>query len=163
MDSKKDVKAVLYGEKSAGATFVAIFEDDQLVWLHRYFQSGATYESYIDGMVQVVDDMVNCVDWRDYEGNDLDDQDDQVDEEFIVDESVLFDLTEIVQYVPGFGWEASGDRAGQSDEVLEALMYLGVVPQDGEYEEPDVEGLRSKSAETVLAVAAHIKELGLGW
>ena len=125
--------AKLIGEKSAGMTAVEIYNGDDLVWSHMYFGDGATHQGYIDGLCQVARDMLNCQDVGQYEGCDLDDN----------DEPVNYDTTDTTGVIAEYNSETHiwtvGARYGQSDEILNALIWAGLVKADAEYDPESAE------------------------
>lgn len=59
--------AKLFVEKSGGSLCVEIWENNQLVWSHDYSQisDDKAYKN-------VIDDMLKCKDWQDFDGCDYD-------------------------------------------------------------------------------------------
>lgn len=123
------MNAKLIGERSAGMTAVEIYDDnDNLVWSHEYFTTGASHQGYVNGLCQVLDDLVNCQDVDNYEGCDRDDDGDVIPYD-------TGDTTGIIlEYNGGTKQWIPGTRYGQSDEILDALMSLGIIPQDASHD-----------------------------
>ena len=120
-------KARLIGEKSAGRTAVEIWENDNLLWSHMYFVDGATHQEYIDGLCQAYDDMINCNDWNEYEGCDRDDDGEVIEYGYSETSGI------ICEYDSDTNAWTMGDRYGQSDEILDALMLIGEISADNDH------------------------------
>ncbi len=116
--------AKLIGERSAGMTVVEIYDGDNLVWSHMYFADGATRREYINGLCQAYDDMVGAGDVGQYEGCDYDEDGEVI--QYSDDET----SGTILEYDSETGTWTVGDRYGQSDEILDALMLIGAIPAD---------------------------------
>lgn len=142
------MKAYLIGEKSAGMTAVEIYNNnDNLVWSHMYFQNGATHDGYVNGLCQVVDDMINCADVDNYDRCDYDEEGDVN----------LYDDNDSTGVILSYDsdtqrWELKdeGDPRyyGQSTEVVDALMLAGLLDKDDEHEE--------RVGEVETAIGAYI-------
>jgi hypothetical protein len=63
------ITSVLLSERSAGATVIAIYDDDKLVYAHQYFKKGTTHNEFVRGCKECFDNMVNASDYEDWEGN----------------------------------------------------------------------------------------------
>lgn len=123
------MKAQLIGEKSAGMTAVEIYNHDDLVWSHRYFDDGATHQGYINGLCQAWDDMKSCADVADYEGGMVDGN----------GEPELMDCNSYTGIMLEYDsdtnvWTIGEDarRLGQGSEIVDACMVVGLIDQDGE-------------------------------
>lgn len=111
-------KITLYGEMSAGATIVSIEGDDGMRVIDE-FSRGATQDEYINGLADVATVLV-AGDIPDYEG----------------DEASLTGLTPILTHdTESDRWEIGNLDAGQSVEIVDALIILGILPADPDHEE----------------------------
>jgi len=122
--------AKLIGETTGGMTAVEIYDDDQLVWSHGYFGNGATKRGYIEGLCQVLDDMINCEDVEDYDGCDRDYNGDVILHDTCSTTGI------IAEYCAG-KWTLTDDyrRYGQSVELIDALMLIKIIQPDSEHED----------------------------
>jgi len=73
------IEAKLIGERSAGMTAVQIYNTEELVWSHYYFSEGCGESGYKEGLRQAFDDMKDCKNYTEYDGNDLDESGDPID------------------------------------------------------------------------------------
>jgi len=145
----KRISAQLIGERSAGMTAVEIYEADNLVWSHMWFGDGCSQQGYISGLRDALRCLCQPEDWQGWDGGDYDDD----------GTPTLYDNGDttgvIIERISGGEWIV-GDRYGQSDEILDALIAEGIVPQDADYDpdESDVivalrKILRSDKVETL--------------
>jgi len=137
--------ARLIGERSAGMTAVEIYNGDILVWSHMYFAGGATERGYIQGLCQVYDDMIRCADIGQYEGCDYDEDGAVVQYDDADTTGIILEYDSSTQ-----SW-TMGSRYGQSDEILDALMLLGIIAADADH----IDYERAHGA-VVDAIATHI-------
>ena len=116
------MRAKLIGESSAGATVVQIYNNENdLVWSHQYFANGATDRGYIDGLCQVIDDMMACADYEQYEGCDYDDDGDIIDYDTDNYTGVMIEYDSDCKK-----WElGESPYMGQSEEIIKALILSG--------------------------------------
>jgi len=142
------MKAKLIGESTGGMTAVEIYNGATLVWSHSFFSDGATERGYIDGLKQVIDDMLACEDVADFEGGEFDDSGNPV----LIDDA---DTTGVVcEYDGAAGkWTAGDLTLGQSTEIPAALMRLGMLDADEELME-----MYADSA-VVAAVTDHLQAI----
>lgn len=141
------MRARLIGERSAGMTAVEIYDGQDMVWAHQYFQNGATYNGYVAGLCQVYDDMAACANVADYDGGEYDEDGAPVS----MDDAPTTGV--IVEYDSDSGvWAVGPDarRMGQSEEVLDACMLVGLIPADSDHDD-------RADDEVVRKIAGHIR------
>jgi hypothetical protein len=99
-----------------------------------YFADGATSSGYINGLCQVVDDMMGCADVGDYEGCDYDDNGDVVQYDDNDNTGVIVSYnSETKKWTIG---DADDPRYyGQSTEIVDALMLTGLLTPDAGHDE----------------------------
>ena len=113
------IQAKLIGEKSGGLTAVEIWDKDELVWSHLYLRDGCADAGYRKGLHQAYKDMVGAANWATYDGCDRDDDGDVIQYSVGDDEIVICD--------PIAHLWTRGQRMGQSDEILDALILAGLI------------------------------------
>lgn len=108
------IRAEIIAETSAGMTALEIYQDDVLVWSHDYFANGATQSWYREGQRQIIDDALACADWADFEGGDVDESGEAVQQDSASTTYIL------MTYRPAEGWttdiEALAD--GQASDLI---------------------------------------------
>lgn len=127
------MKAYLIGESTGGMTAVEIYDNnDQIVWSNEYFERGVTAKGYIDGLKQVIDDMIGCADVEQYDGGLYDDD----------GNPIAIDSSDTTGWIVGYDaqdktwWLNDNYRHfGQSTEIADALMGAGLVPADIEHDD----------------------------
>jgi len=141
------MKALLIGEQSAGMTAVEIFDgEDNLVWAHRWFDNGCSTAGYISGLCDAFDCMRQCADVAMFDGGETDDDGDPVAMDTESTTGVM------LEYSTETGWSI-GDGArtlGQSSEIIDACMVVGLVEADDVHED-------HADSDVVVAIANHLK------
>ena len=74
-----NVTAKIISETSAGALICQIYDGEELVWSHHYSQYGMTERVYRDMMSHIRTDAESCAEYADYDGCDLDDDNNVID------------------------------------------------------------------------------------
>lgn len=141
------MKALLIGESSAGMTAVEIYNDSgELVWSHRWFADGCDRSEYVAGLCDAYDCMIQCADVASYDGCDVDE--DGAPMPFDTEPTTGI----ILQYETASGWSLGEDARsfGQSEEIIDALMMVGMI-------EPDEEHVDHVGKDVVAAIAEHIR------
>lgn len=141
------MKAQLIGERSAGMTAVEIYdENNDLVWAHSWFDNGCSTSGYISGLCDAFDCMADCADVAMFDGGEIDDDGTPVAMDTESTTGVM------LEYDTKTGWSLGDDgrTLGQSSEIIDACMAVGLIAADGDHED-------NADGDVVAAIAKHIK------
>jgi hypothetical protein len=120
--------AKLIGEKSQGMTAVEVYEDDTLVYSNSWFKNGALNTDYIEGLTQAANIILHCGELTIYEKGEVDENEEPIKMNNSPTTGIMLEYNSITKEFSNI------DRSyGQSEEIIDALMYLGLIPKDEEY------------------------------
>jgi len=140
--------AKLIGETSAGMTAVEIYnESDDLIWSYRWFDNGCTTSGYIAGLKAVYDCMSDCEDATDFDGGEVNEDGEPLE----MDTESTTGIILTYDKINGWIMEEDARRYGQSTEIIDALMNIGLLDADVEHEE-------FCDSDIVIAITNHINK-----
>jgi len=128
--------AHLIGESSGGMTAVEIRDGQgRLVWSCMWFGNGATEDGYFSGLQAVIDYMKDADNYADWDDSDRDDD----------DGITMYDTSDTTGVICSYDtdtkeWtvEDNWRNYSQSGEIVEALMWAGIVEEDDDFDADDV-------------------------